>query len=245
MRKFGLIGYPLTHSFSKEYFTRKFSVENISDCEYLNFPIDTISKFPGIIRNNPDLCGLNVTIPYKEQVIPHLDETDPTAKSVGAVNTVKFIRNLGKDLLKGFNTDVYGFTEALKEITSGTMESALVLGSGGASKAVAFALKQMGIPYRFVSRKPGNISYADLDKHMILHNKLIINTTPLGTYPDVNNCPDIPFGYVTSSHILFDLVYNPAETLFLMKGKERGATVSNGLRMLHLQAEKSWEIWNQ
>lgn len=244
MRKFGLIGFPLSHSFSKGFFAEKFLRENIQDCEYMNFPIDSITKFPEIISSNPDLCGLNVTIPYKEQLNPFLDEIDLTAKRIGAVNTIKFIKSKEKQILKGFNTDIYGFSEALREIMPEKAGKALILGTGGASKAVAFSLDQMGIRYRFVSRKQGYLSYDNLDKSIIIQHKLIINTTPLGTFPDVDAYPDIPFNYLSSSHILFDLIYNPAETLFLKKGREQGARILNGLRMLHLQAEKSWEIWN-
>ncbi len=244
MRKFGLIGYPLSHSFSKGYFTEKFLRGDLPDCEYLNFPIDSITKFPEIILNTPGLCGLNVTIPYKEQLFPYLDEIDPIARQIGAVNTIKFIQSPDKQILKGFNTDIYGFSEALKEVLPGKVEFALILGTGGASKAVAFSLDRMSIKYKFVSRKPGHLSYNKLDKSIIIRHKLIINTTPLGTFPDVNNCPDIPFGFLSPTHILFDLIYNPAETVFLRRGREQGAITVNGLRMLHLQAEKSWEIWN-
>ena len=244
MKKFGLIGYPLSHSFSVGYFAEKFTRENIRDCEYLNFPIDSITEFSGLIRSNSELCGLNVTIPYKEQVIPFLDEIETTAKRIGAVNTIKFILSRDKKILKGFNTDIYGFSEALREIMSKKVENALILGTGGASKAVAFSLDEMGIKYSFVSRKTGHLAYSNLDKSIIDQHKLIINTTPLGTYPDIDVFPDIPYRFLTSSHILFDLIYNPAETVFLRKGREQGARIVNGLRMLHLQAEKSWEIWN-
>jgi shikimate dehydrogenase len=244
MRKFGLIGYPLSHSFSKGYFTEKFLRENLSDCEYLNFPIDSITKFPEILLKNPELCGLNVTIPYKEQLFPFLDEIDPEAKRIGAINTIKFIQGERKKILKGFNTDVYGFSASLMEIMAEKIDNALILGTGGASKAVAYSLDELGIKYNFVSRKPGHLSYGNIDKRTILEHRLIINTTPLGTFPDVDNCPGIPYDFLSSSHILFDLIYNPAETVFLRKGREKGATTINGLRMLHLQAEKSWEIWN-
>ena len=244
MKKFGLIGYPLAHSFSKEYFTRKFLKENLDDHEYLNFPINTISGFPQIIEANPDLVGLNVTIPFKEQIIPFLDDLDFMAKKVSAVNTIKFIEKHGKKILKGYNTDIYGFSESLKEVLNGRVEDALILGSGGASKAVAFVLDMMGVNYHIISRKSGFRTYGELDESFILNYKIIINTTPLGTFPEVDTCPEIPYRYITPSHILFDLIYNPAETLFLKRGKENGATISNGLKMLHLQAQKSWEIWN-
>ncbi len=244
MRKFGLIGFPLSHSYSVGYFKKKFKIENIFDCEYQNFPIESISLLPDIIRGNPDLYGLNVTIPYKEEVLAYLDSIEPDAARVGAVNTLKITRKNDNPYIRGFNTDIYGFSESLKELSNRYPKKALILGTGGASKAVAYSLDQMGISYLFVSRKSGHIKYGKMDKSLFLKYKLIINTTPLGTYPDIDSCPDIPYNYITKSHILIDLVYNPALTLFLKKGKERGALTSNGLRMLHLQAEKSWEIWN-
>lgn len=244
MRKFGLIGYPLSHSFSRSYFLKKFLEENITDCEYLNFPITEISELPLIISRNQELYGLNVTIPYKEQVIAYLHETDPDAGKVGAVNTIKINRKGNTYFLKGFNTDIYGFTTALEEILTTKPGKALILGTGGASKAIAYSLKKMNISYQFVSRKKGNLTYNDIDKVIINEHKLIINTTPLGMYPDTDSYPDIPYHFLNQEHILFDLVYNPSMTLFLSKGKEQGASISNGLRMLYLQAERSWEIWN-
>jgi shikimate dehydrogenase len=244
MRKFGLIGFPLSHSFSREYFLNKFRDEKIPDCDYINFPIESIAGLPGIISGNPDLLGLNVTIPYKELVIPFLNEIDASAEKIKAVNTIKISREGDDYLCKGFNTDIFGFTQALHEIAGTKHLKALILGSGGASKAVAFSLDQMGIQYHFISRKQTYLSYDEIGKDLLLEYKLIINTTPLGTFPEVDICPDIPYEYLTQDHILFDLVYNPSLTLFLLKGKEKGASISNGLRMLHLQAERSWEIWN-
>jgi len=218
---------------------------NITDSLYWNFPLENITDFPGLLKVNPDLAGLNVTIPYKEQIIPFLDELETVAAKIGAVNTIKFLRRKKTRVLKGFNSDIFGFTESLKEFLTGKVDRALILGTGGASKAVTFSLDQMGIEYRFVSRKPGFIDYRDIDRGVMEQHRLIINTTPLGTFPDVGSYPPIPYEFLTPSHLLFDLVYNPAETVFLKKGKERGAAVTNGLRMLHLQAEKSWEIWNK
>jgi len=223
---------------------QKFLNENIPGCDYINFPIKNISEFPSLISENPDLYGLNVTIPYKEQVIPFLNETDPESGEVGAVNTIKITRKGKRYFLKGYNTDIYGFSTALNEIITKTPERALILGTGGASKAIAYSLKNMGIQYQFVSRKKGYLSYKEINNVIMNDHKLIINTTPLGTFPEPDSCPDIPYSFITQEHILFDLVYNPSLTLFLLKGKEQGAIISNGLRMLHLQAEKSWEIWN-
>jgi len=244
MKQFGLIGFPLTHSFSKGYFSEKFLREHISDCSYENFPIESVKRIRNILESNRQLKGLNVTIPYKEQVIPFLHSVDEAALKVGAVNTIKVMDAGGVVHLKGFNTDVYGFTESLKEYLIRPVTAALILGTGGASKAVAYALKTMGIGHRLVSRKQGYVNYEKLDKSLISGVQLIVNTTPLGMYPDVDSAPPIPYNFLTSEHILYDLVYNPEETLFLTKGKERGALCINGLRMLHLQAEKAWEIWN-
>ena len=243
LKKFGLIGFPLEHSFSGKYFTEKFHRENLADCSYDNFPIENISELPSIIELNPDLVGLNVTIPYKEQVIPFLNELDSTAKEVGAVNTIKI--SDGKTI--GFNTDIYGFMQSLLPLLKTLHSHALVLGTGGSSKAVAFGLKKMGIDFRFVSRNPeiqNELNYADLDKDLIRLHKIIINCTPVGMFPNIDECLPLPFEYLTPSHLLFDLIYNPEETLFLQKGKAQGAKTKNGIEMLQLQAEKSWEIWN-
>lgn len=241
-RLFGLIGYPLEHSFSKNFFTDKFEREHVTDCRYENFPLRLIEEFTALIQKEASLAGLNVTVPYKEQVIPFLNELDPTAMEIGAVNTIKF--SSGKS--KGFNTDAYGFMHSIKNLLQPFHSAALILGTGGSSKAVAYGLKKMGIEYDYVSRLPLNreLKYEELDEAVMKHYKVIINTTPLGMFPNIDDCPPIPYEYLTRSHLLFDLVYNPAETLFLQKGRERGAMVRNGLEMLHLQAEKSWEIWN-
>lgn len=246
MRCFGLIGFPLSHSFSKKYFTEKFEREGIKDCRYENYPLEEIALLNPLISQNPDLTGLNVTIPYKEQVMPLLDDTDEEALKIGAVNTILISRPNGKTWLKGFNTDVYGFRESIAPFIQQRKYNAFVLGTGGSSKAVAFVLKNMGMEVKFVSRNPrsdNHVSYGDLPE-LIGPPAVIVNASPAGMYPDAGNCPDIPYELITPEHILFDLVYNPPETLFLAKGKARGAKTINGLQMLHLQAGKSWEIWN-
>ncbi|UCS94446.1 shikimate dehydrogenase [Echinicola marina] len=247
MRKFGLIGYPLKHSFSKKYFTEKFEKENISACQYELYELDSIDKVPDLIKNNPDLEGLNVTIPYKEQVIPFLDELDPSCKAIGAVNCIK-IKD-GK--LIGYNTDYIGFKESL-EIWLGDSKGiqGLVLGTGGASKAVKQALKNLNIPYKMVSRtanaENGTISYEDLIKNekLLQEYHLIINTTPLGTFPNTEEMPDIPLSQIGREHKIYDLVYNPEKTFLMRSTEARSAAVKNGLEMLHLQAEAAWKIWN-
>ncbi len=246
MKKYGLIGYPLTHSFSKRYFTEKFETENI-DSTYENFEIDNISKFPEIIQNNPELIGLNVTIPYKEQVIPFLDELNDSAIEIGAVNTVKIIRTTTGTLLKGFNTDTFGFETSLKPLLKDHHKKALILGTGGASKALKYVLRKFGIEFISASieeLKENEIRYETIDEKMISERLLIINATPLGTYPNVETYPNIPYQFITEKHLLFDLVYNPEVTQFMGKGLEKGATVKNGYEMLLNQALKSYEIWN-
>jgi shikimate dehydrogenase len=247
MRCYGLIGFPLSHSFSKKYFTEKFEREGITDCRYDNYPIENIELLKTLVFENPELSGLNVTIPYKQQVLSLLDEIDPEAVKIDAVNTIRISRNDGNTRIKGFNTDVYGFRESITPFIRKEPHKAFILGTGGSSKAVAFVLNNMGMNVKFVSRNPrhkDHISYADLAK-LISQPAVIVNASPAGMYPLVNNCPDIPYEQLTPDHILFDLVYNPPETLFLSKGKARGATTINGLKMLHLQAERSWEIWNE
>ncbi|KAA3640402.1 MAG: shikimate dehydrogenase [Bacteroidetes bacterium] len=245
MRLFGLIGYPLSHSFSKKYFTEKFEKEGILNCRYELFPLESIEKFPELVKIQPDLAGLNVTIPYKELVIPFLDELDEAAEAVGAVNTIR--KKDGK--LKGFNTDIYGFEQSLVNLLDTRdhkPEKALVLGTGGAAKAVIYVLKKLNIDSHTVSRHAGKgyFTYDDLNDHIIGEHRLIINTTPLGMSPNINNLPLIPYPSLGPEHFLFDLVYNPAITAFLAKGKNAGAAISNGLEMLYLQAEKAWDIWN-
>jgi shikimate dehydrogenase len=248
MRCFGLIGFPLSHSFSKKYFTEKFEREGIPDCRYESYPLENIGLLMPLIANNTDLLGLNVTIPYKENVMSLLDEIDAEAAKIAAVNTIRISRHIGKIWLKGFNTDVFGFRESISPfIPARAYKTAFILGTGGSSKAVAYVLNNMGMDVKFVSRNPkheDHVSYGDLPK-LISPPSVIVNASPAGMFPRTDNCPDIPYELLTPNHILFDLVYNPPETLFLLKGKARGATIINGLQMLHLQAERSWEIWNE
>ena len=242
MKQFGLIGFPLTHSFSKGYFTEKFSNENLADCRYDTFPLEKIKDFNELCKQHKNLIGLNVTIPYKQQIIPYLDELDETAANIGAVNTIKFI----KDKKIGYNTDAYGFEMSLNPLLKSHHTHALILGTGGASKAVEYVLSKKGISYQNVSRvRTGKaIHYEDLNEMIIHKSTLIINCTPVGMHPDIEEAPEIPYQYLTSKHLLYDLIYNPSETQFLMLGKEQGAQTKNGLEMLYLQAERSWQIWN-
>lgn len=248
MDTYGLIGFPLKHSFSAMFFTEKFKKENI-DAEYLNFEIEDILQIREVILANLHLKGLNVTIPYKEQVIPFLDELSPEAKKIGAVNVIKIDRNptdKHNSYLKGYNTDYVGFKKSIEPlINSDIHKKALVLGTGGASKAIVQALIDLGIDWKYVSRTAGEnkFTYNELTPEIINDYRIIINTSPVGTFPNVNEYPDIPYQYLTRDHLLFDLVYNPAETAFLKKGKAQGATVKNGEEMLHLQAEEAWKIW--
>jgi shikimate dehydrogenase len=247
MKQFGLLGKTLSHSFSKKYFTEKFEKLNLTDHTFELFEIPVIEEFPSLIESKPNLCGMNVTIPYKEQVMKYLDSLDISAQSVGAVNVIKFEAN-GEKI--GYNSDYYGFKTSLKnefEHYDISPKHALILGTGGAAKAVIAALKELQIDYKIVSRDAfkSDFTYADLSEEIIKKHKLIINSTPLGTFPKVDECPEIPYKFLSNKHLLFDLVYNPAETLFMQKGKESGAFAQNGLDMLHLQAEKAWEIWNQ
>ena len=244
---YGLIGYPLSHSFSQGYFTEKFAKEGYAGYSYINFPITDIGELPNLLEQQPDLRGFNVTIPYKEKIIPYIDEMDTTAVKAGAVNTVRVIRN-GRDIyLKGYNTDVYGFSRSLEDwftaLDTALPRKALILGSGGASKAVACALHCLNITASVVSRKKGK-TYDRLDAAEIAAHPLIVNTTPLGMFPNIDECPDIPYQYLTEKHYLYDLVYNPEVTMFMRKGLEKGAAVHNGRQMLHLQADKAWEIWS-
>ncbi len=246
MKRYGLLGYPLTHSFSKRFFTEKFENEDI-DATYDNFEIDTIEKFPEVVKNNPDVVGFNVTIPYKEQVIRFLNELNDSAQQIGAVNTIKVKRTGDNVYLKGFNTDTHGFETSLSPLLKDYHNKALILGTGGASKALKYVLENLGIDYISASIEElheNEIRYEDIDKQLMKERLLIINATPLGTYPNVDTFPIIPYEFITKKHLLFDLVYNPELTRFMAKGQERGATVKNGYEMLLNQALKSYEIWN-
>jgi shikimate dehydrogenase len=253
VRLFGLIGHPLTHSFSEQYFNEKFRREGITDAAYKLFPLPDIQEFPALVKANPDLRGLNVTIPYKEQIIPLLDELDETAHEVGAVNCIRItpVSQLPTPILKGYNTDVHGFRQSIKPFLASHHDRALILGTGGAAKAVEYVLSKIGVECIFVSRRPADrfpgktvLRYEDLNKYVMDACKLIVNCSPVGTFPLLQNAPVIPYAFITPDHFLYDLVYNPAETEFLRRGKEKGALVLNGLDMLKMQAEKAWEIWN-
>lgn len=249
MQKYGLIGYPLGHSFSRGYFNEKFKAEGI-DAEYVNFEIPTINDFMEVIEENPDLCGLNVTIPYKEQVIPFLDELEPDTVKIGAVNVIKIVRQpKGKVKLIGCNSDIIGFTQSIQPLLRPEVHrKALILGTGGASKAVRQGLVNLGLEPVFVSRTKKSdevLTYAELTPEVMAEHTVIVNCTPVGMYPKVDACPDIPYDLLTPKHLLYDLLYNPDETLFMKRGLERGATVKNGLEMLLLQAFGAWEIWNK
>lgn len=241
MRKFGLIGYPLSHSFSKKYFEEKFLREKIADGSYDLFPLQPISELPALLESHPDLCGLNVTIPHKESVVDYLNEVDDVAIEIGAVNCIR----IQQGTLKGYNTDSIGFEVSLKKFLSGLPQQAFVLGTGGSSKAICYVLKKMGLSFHKVSRTSaeGSIPYEAVGREMKSSN-LFINCTPLGMFPQTENASVLPYDQMTERDYLFDLVYNPAETLFLKKGKEKGAKTKNGLEMLELQAEESWKIWN-
>ncbi len=241
--RFGLIGKNISYSFSRGYFTKKFEQLGLSNFTYSNFDLKSEEELASFLKENKfGLKGLNVTIPYKESVIKYLDEIDPKAEAIGAVNTIKFTDNG----LKGYNTDIYGFENSLTSLLGPQQLKALILGTGGASKAIAFVLDALNISYLFVSRNPikGQLGYVDLNDIVLDTHQLIINCTPIGTYPSTEESPDIPYDFVSSNHLFFDLIYNPAKTKFLRQAEERGATISNGLKMLELQAEKSWEIWN-
>lgn len=239
IRKYGLIGYPLSYSFSPAYFAEKFRQLKIEDADYKAYPLEHISEVEKLIEDG--ISGFNVTIPYKQQIIPFLDGISDDAKAIGAVNTVK-IEN-GK--LIGFNTDVYGLENSLYNLLDGAcVDNALILGTGGASKAAQYVLAKMGIDYQLVSRNEEYLTYGQLDRDIISSHKLLINTTPLGTSPDIMSCPNIPYQFLNDSHFVFDLIYNPEKSLFLTQAEKQGASILNGLPMLYDQAEKAWEIWN-
>ncbi|MFH6605068.1 shikimate dehydrogenase family protein [Maribacter algicola] len=241
--RFGLIGRNISYSFSEGYFARKFEKLGLNGHSYENFDLSAIEEFHELIANNKDLKGLNVTIPYKQAIIPFLDELSVKAKKIGAVNTIKFTKNG----LKGYNTDIYGFQNSIEPFLKSHHQKALILGTGGASKAVAFVFDEMNIEYRFVSRNGSadRMTYASLDQKTIETHPIIVNCTPLGTYPNIEDLPAIPYHFLGRQHLLFDLIYNPEKTRFLEEGELRGTTILNGLKMLELQAEKAWQIWNR
>ena len=242
MDKYGIIGYPLGHSFSRGFFTEKFAREGI-DAQYLNFEIPDVAMLRNVLRDNPELRGLNVTLPHKQAVIPLLDELSDEAREIGAVNVIR-VRD-GK--LKGFNSDIIGFTESIKPLLKPHHKKAIVLGTGGASKAICVGLKRLGIEWKYVSRTPheGMLTYSDLAPEVMEEYTVIVNCSPVGMFPKVDEAPAIPYELLTPKHLLFDCVYNPEDTLFLKRGRERGAMGKNGLEMLHLQAIASWRFWNE
>lgn len=242
MDKYGIIGNPLGHSFSKGFFTEKFAREGI-DAEYLNFQIPEIGKLTEVLQENPELRGINVTLPYKTEVIPFLDELSNEAREIGAVNVVQ-IRN---GHLKGFNSDIIGFTRSIQPLLKPHHRKALILGTGGASRAIRVGLNRLGLEWKYVSRTPRErmITYEDITAETLREYEVIVNCSPVGMFPKVDECPAIPYEFLTQDNLLYDLVYNPENTLFMKKGALQGAVVKNGLEMLHLQAIASWEFWNE
>lgn len=246
MRTFGLIGYPLSHSFSKKFFSEKFETEKIADCKYELYPIVHADEIKELIAKNTSLCGLNVTIPHKVNVLPFLNEVDEAAAQIGAVNCISINQTGERPFLKGYNTDAYGFAESLKPMLEEHHQKALIFGDGGAAKAVKYVLTQLGIAYLSVVRNPAPnaILYSAITPALLSEYTVLINTTPLGMLPNLDSYPVIPYQHVTNQHLAYDLVYNPEETVFLAKVKAQGGKIKNGLEMLYLQAERSWEIWN-
>ncbi len=247
MKKFGLVGFPLGHSFSSKFFNEKFQNEHI-DAQYENFELPSIEQLPALLAANPQLCGLNVTIPYKEKIIPFLNDMSNEAKAIGAVNVVKVLQQGNRPRLIGYNSDVIGFSGSIEPLLAAHHRRALVLGTGGASKAVLYALHKLGVETQLVSRvgRSGIISYADITPHMLANDfKLVVNCTPVGMYPHTDECPPLPYEAMNEQTLLYDLVYNPSETLFMKRGAEHGAVVKNGLEMLLLQAYASWDFWNK
>ncbi|WP_289039808.1 shikimate dehydrogenase [uncultured Zobellia sp.] len=241
--RFGLVGKDISYSFSRGYFTQKFADLGLEDHSYENFDFQAIEEIQDVLDNNSDIKGMNVTIPYKQEVMPFLTELDPEAEKIGAVNTIQF----SKKGLKGFNTDAYGFKNAMAPFLKPHHTKALILGTGGASKAVAYVLGELGISFIFVSRNPGKnkISYDQVTEEVLKEHTILINCTPLGTHPNIEQRPALPYEFITDQHFLFDLIYNPEKTAFLAAGEAKGAQISNGLRMLELQADRSWEIWQE
>lgn len=248
MKLYGLIGYPLEHSFSPAYFSRKFQREQI-DAQYRLFPLTSISQFPGLLESHPNLSGLNVTIPYKQKILSFISQLQGAAQTIRAVNTIAFPRADELNYTLGFNTDAYGFRQAIQSKIKPHHRKALILGTGGSSRTVAYVLDQLQIQWLWVSRKPSDskhtISYCDLTAQLLKDFLVIVNTTPLGMYPRIQDKPDLPYDAIGEHHLLFDLIYNPSVTAFMEEGRNRGADTANGYRMLCLQAERSWELWNQ
>lgn len=245
MDKYGIIGHPLGHSFSKNYFNEKFHDEGI-DAEYINFDIQNIGNLPEVLATNPELKGLNVTIPYKEKVLSYLDYISVEARAIGAVNVIRVEHKGNNVLLKGYNSDVIGFTRSIEPILEKFHRKALVLGTGGASKAVSYGLRSLGLETVLVSRfeRPGTIQYKDITPDVVREYKVIVNCTPCGMYPNYEECPELPYEALDSHNLLYDLIYNPDETPFMKKGREQGALTKNGIEMLLLQAFASWDFWN-
>ena len=241
--KFGLIGKDISYSFSRGYFAEKFKNLGLDNHSYVNFDLAEIEAFENLVPDHPNVKGFNVTIPYKEAVIPYLSDIDPIAKRIGAVNTIK----VHKSGLTGYNTDFYGFQNSIEPHLKEHHKKVLILGTGGASKAIAFVFEELGISYSFVSRNPNQnqLSYQSLNQEILEDYTIIVNCTPLGTHPNVKQKPDLPYVHISDKHLLFDLIYNPEKTAFLLEGEARGATICNGYKMLELQAEKAWEIWNE
>lgn len=249
MEKYGLIGYPLGHSFSRKFFTEKFAAEG-TDAEYLNFEIPDAQQLLDVVRENPELRGLNCTIPHKQAIIPMLDEMSDEARKIGAVNVIRITRKEGKNgafHLKGFNSDIIGFMNSIRPLLKPHHKKALILGTGGASKAIRVGLTQLGLEWKYVSRRPaeGQFTYDDLTAEVIREYEVIVNCSPVGMYPHVDEAPALPYEAMTSNNLLYDLVYNPLETEFMKRGAAHGATTKNGLEMLHLQALASWEFWHE
>lgn len=246
MEKYGLIGYPLGHSFSKNYFNEKFENEGI-DAEYINFEIPSIEGLKEVLASNPEIKGLNVTIPYKQQVIPFLNSMTEEAEAIGAVNVIKVSRKGNTPILRGYNSDVVGFTRSIEPLLEPCHKKALILGTGGASKAVDYGLRKLGLETKFVSRskKDGAFTYGEITPAVIKEYNVIVNCTPVGMYPHTEDCPILPYAAMDTHTLLYDLIYNPDETMFLLKGREHGAITKNGLEMLLLQAFASWEFWHE
>jgi shikimate dehydrogenase len=246
MRKLGLLGYPLGHSFSKKYYTEKFLREKIRDIDYDLYAMADVSEFRKLYETDERFYGFNVTIPHKQAVAKLVDELSPEAAEMQAVNCVTITRKEGQVYLKGYNTDADGFEKSLKPLLGAGHEKALVLGNGGAAKAVFYVLKKLGIPFKIVSRsrEKGDLLYDEISPEIMKDHTVVINCSPVGTYPNIDVAPDIPYEFITEDHLLYDLIYNPEETLFLQKGKEKGAITKNGYEMLLIQAERNWEIWN-